>query len=614
MEMGSGINDPNRVYDGITAWDGGVDSSLPATIISRNQASWATNRVFRSSYNDIRPGMVQRKTGYLQGLFQGFGTYTSDSGQVFASVSIAGRVYLTNLNDNNYTVTELTSATIVNDTTAPHVWFCQAERNLIVQNNVNLPIFWNGVIARRSNGNQTTLNVHELPPGGPTAYYQGRVWVAEGSNYIGGDIVNGNLELADPRDSVLQCTENDFLNEGGSFAVPGIQGGITAITYSANIDTSLGEGSLLVGTSQGIFAFNAPTDRTVWKNLQQPIQQYALIGFGPVSQECFDNVNGDMFFRSSDSQIRSYFYARRDFVHQWGNIPLSRQLVRAIEGEAEVWLYGSSGMTWQNRYLFTVQPQRDQTTGIYYLGLGSLDFFNVGGVGKTSPPAWDGIWTGHQFYGVFKATVNNLERAFAWVRNSSTNQIELWEFDPNARQDYNGTSYVPIQWSFETRAFDFANQETSSLDLKQLLGCDLWFDQVAGSVSINGYYRSSLGPAWTPWATTSACAITGACSNLGCYPPVFPDPLAFNRVSFQTPDPAVNPAQNTSASWGYNFQVRVAGSGAVRFKEMRAWAHKKPEKPSGDLDRSVCLTADTTQCTAAGVCPVVQVCDVNDYY
>jgi hypothetical protein len=609
----SGINDPNRVYDGITAWDGGVDSSLPATLISRNQAAWSVNRVCRSGYSDVRPGLVRRQVGYLQGLFQGFGTYTSDSGQVFAGISIGGRVFLTGLNDNTYPISELTSASIVNDPTTPHVWFCQAERNLIVQNNLNLPIFWNGVIARRSNGNATTLNVHELPPGGPTFYYQGRVWVAQGSNYIGGDIVNGNLSLADPRDSVLQCTENDFLNEGGSFAVPGIQGGITSITASANNDTSLGVGSLLIGTAQGIFAFNAPTDRTEWKNLQQPIQQYALIGFGPVSQEGFDNVNADMYFRSSDSEIRSYFYARRDFTNQWGNIPLSRQVVRAIAGEAAIWLYGSSGMTWQNRYLATVQPQRDQTTGIYYLGLASMDFFNVGGVGKTSPPAWDGVWAGHQFYAVFKATVNNLERAFAWVRNANTNQIELWEFDPGMRQDYDGTNYIPISWSFETRAMDFSSNETSPLDLKQLLGADLWFDQVAGNVSLLGYYRASLGPAWTPWASTSACSITGVCNNLGCNPPVFPNPLAFDRISFQTPDPAVNPQQNTSASWGYNFQIRVTGTGACRFKELRAWAHKKPEKPAGDLDKSTCISSSTVQCTATGTCPVVQVCGVNDY-
>lgn len=606
------VQDPTRVYDGNKVWDGGVESSLPSTLLQPNQCAWAVNRTMRGGYNSPRPGWKRLQVGYPQALFQGFGTYISDSGQVFATVSIGGRIQLTELGIPSYPITEITGGALGNNSpTQPHTWFCQGNRNLVIQNDLELPIFYNGVVARRSNGNTTTLATHELPPGGPTGYWGGRFWFTQGSNFGAGNLVNSDLSLSDPRDASLQCTDNDFLNEGGLFSTPTSQGSITAVTSSQNVDTANGEGSLLIGTEDGVFAFNAPIDRTTWKNLQQPIQQYALIGFGPMSQESFDTVNADMYFRSSDSEVRSFFFARRDFETQWGNIPLSRQITRAIEGEAETWLYGCSGVTWNNRYLFTLQPQRNQTTGIYYLGLGVLDFFNVGGIGAKNPPAWDGIWTGLQFFGVFSATVNHKKRLFGWVRNPSSNTIELWECDPATRQDYNGSAYVDYPWAFETRSYSFPSQDASALDLKSLENANLWVDQVFGTVDILGYYKPSLSPKWIPWASVEKRVAKGDCNPTTCFPPTFNNPLPFDRVAFQNPDPAAGPTGDTLASWGYNFEMRVTGVGQVRFKELRVAALAKPESVPGDLSGSVCLTAPTIVCNTG--CPSVTVCAVNDF-
>jgi hypothetical protein len=612
--MSSPGNNPLRIYDGTHTWEGGVDSSLPATLISGNQCAWAVNRIFRGGYNDTRPGFSQRQTGYIQATVQGAGTYYADDGAVFGVVAIGGRVFLTNLSVPGYLISEVTSVAtgLTMDPTQPHVWFCQAERTLIVQDGINLPIFWNGVTARRSNGNTTTLLSHEVPVGTATTYTKGRVWVAQGNNYVGGDLVNSNLSLPDPRDSVLGFTENDYLNEGGSFSVPGIQGGITALGYSMNIDTSLGEGDLLVGTAEGIFAFEAPVDRTTWKNLQQPIQRFAVLGFGPVSQESLDTVNGDMFFRSNDSHIRSYVYARRDFTDRWGNTPLSRQISRAIDGEAEVWLYASSGVSWANRYLFTVQPQRDQTLGVYYLGLGSLDFFNVGGIGKVFNPAWDGVWTGVQVFQIVKATVAQVERCFLWVRNPSSNTVEFWEIEQGARQDYNGTANTDISWAFETRSYGFPGTNSTATDLKALSTADFWVDNVTGGITLQGYYKPSLSPTWTHWASYTFCATPTPCNpGPACTPPLFAKPAAFSRIAFQEPDPAVNSAQNTFQNWDYTFAIRVTGSGAIRFKELRVVAIQKPEDQYGDLSGSACISPDTTPCSTG--CASVSACDVNDY-
>jgi len=45
-----------------------------------------------------------------------------------------------------------------------------------------------------------------------------------------------------------------------------------AACAAAQTDTSLGEGSILVGTPSVIFSLNLPFDRTTWKNTTNPLQ------------------------------------------------------------------------------------------------------------------------------------------------------------------------------------------------------------------------------------------------------------------------------------------------------------------------------------------------------
>ena len=108
------------------------------------------------------------------------------------------------------------------------------------------------------------------------AYGKGRLWVASGSEYYGGDLVYGDPAYG--RDSVIRFTENTFINEGGAFAVS--SGPITGLAFAANLDTSLGDGDLLVFTPTATYAFNAPVDRDIWKDLNYPIQRFALLNFG----------------------------------------------------------------------------------------------------------------------------------------------------------------------------------------------------------------------------------------------------------------------------------------------------------------------------------------------
>ena len=128
-------------------------------------------------------------------------------------------------------MSEITIPGDPNSPTKRHSWLKQAENTLVIQNMTQAPFLWNGVSGRRSVVNK------QVPVGGPMAYLKGRLWVARGREFFGGDLVNSYPALG--RESVLQFEENTFLAEGGSFSAVST---ITGIAVAANIDTSLGDG------------------------------------------------------------------------------------------------------------------------------------------------------------------------------------------------------------------------------------------------------------------------------------------------------------------------------------------------------------------------------------
>ena len=148
------------------------------------------------------------------------------------------------------------------------------------------------------------FSVPELPAGRMGTYGMGRNWLSlvDGISYIAGDIVGGGsgTPANNFRDAVLKITENDFLAGGGTFRLPGSGDIITSIRFTANLDASLGQGALQIGTQFSFFSNNAPVDRTTWETLTNPIQSESLIDRGSLAQNSTILVNSDLFFRSPD--------------------------------------------------------------------------------------------------------------------------------------------------------------------------------------------------------------------------------------------------------------------------------------------------------------------------
>lgn len=599
------------IYDGVRQWRGGVDSSVAPTELLPGQVSWGVNSTFRQTYPQPRPGFT-KVASFAAGLWQGGHNYIAADGTPYIVAAVGGNI--TAFNVNTFAATSLTGMAGVgqNNVNQQRTYFVQAENWLIANNNLNPPIFWNGITARRSNGFKGPKNpLNEIPVGGPMAYGKGRIWVAVGNSYIGGDLIGSNINLPAPgTDSILQVTENDYLATGGSFTIPG-SGGVTALKFVANIDTSLGDGDLLVFGYNGIWAFNAPEDATTWKSLTYPIQRFALLNFGSYNQDSISLVNGDAYFRSEEG-VRSYFYARRDFTSTWGQTPLSRELIRVLNFDSQNLLYAASSVTFDNRFIMTCLPQADPVFGVYHLGLVALDFNWVGGIGQKFPPAWEGVWTGLKVLQIMTVRVNSIDRCFAFVANQSAQQIEIWEITRDQQFDFDGTTQMPIQWILELPSVSFAGPTSAPTDWKRLINGELWIDRVNGQVSSFVEYRPSLEPIWYPWNQVSICTTAQDCATTTCHAIQPYQAQSFDRLALGVPQTDVNPSQNTMSNWAYDFQTRLTNVGFFRLKTFRFQAEPKDEKPFGDLSHTVCTPPSGLTCDTSG-CPSLIGCDPADY-
>lgn len=479
--------------------------------------------------------------------------------------------------------------------TAPHVWFCQAENQLVVQDGTSRPVIWDGLTAR-------TAADDEVPVGGPMAYGRGRLWVARGSLYFGGDLVWSHPALA--RASVIKFTENTFLAEGGAFAVPG--GPITGLSFAANLDTSLGEGDLLVFTADAVFAFQAPIDRTLWASLTYPIQRFALLDLGSLNHEGIARMNGDLFFRS-DSGYSSLIYARRDFG-MWGNSPISREVTRAMEKDSRSLLYAGSAVTFDNRYLATVNPRWNADHGVWHGGLVALNFDMVSRMSGKTQPAWEGVWTGIQFLQLVKQTVSKVERCFAFALVS--NEISLWEITRKERFDFDLEHDTRIEWVLETGSFTGGNPDP----IKRLLTADMWFANVAGQVNITAKYRSERSEKWNPWATQAFCVQYRDCTDAtppACQTPVTYREAGKSRIGLPQPPDKNDPIQGGLKREAYEFQLRLEITGHCELRRLRCSLQALDEDQYGDLSGAGCLEDVDEDCQEG--CLESEWCDPSDW-
>lgn len=497
-----------RITTGQTSFEGGVNSGISPTIASQssptglkpNMLAWAANATVRGGGVQCRTGWTKQDvtfaagidTAFVTGKFQGAYFYRPAFDFPVLILVISGRVF--RFDPSSLSVDELVPASGSLSTTARRVWFCQAEEFLVFQDGTSSPLVFDG---------GTLWNQTSIPVGTCMDYYMGRLWVANGREYVGGNIVFGPGGTApyDLRDAVLYFTENTYINGGGSFIVPVDCGNITALAHTANMDTALGQGELIVFTPSAIFAMRVPPDRTDWIKLAEPLQRVIQLKYGTNSDRSVVPVNGDLFYRSPDG-IRSLLMAIRYF-QQWGNIPISRNENRIISREDRSLMRTASGILFDNRLLQTCFPVMD-AQGTYFRGIMPLDFDIISSLQEREPPAWEGLLSGIDVLQLAAADFGGFDRAFAVALGDDG--IELWELTTTERFDATDSR---INWFIETPSFTWDRP----FSLKQLDGLEIFADKLLGPVDFEVYFRPDNHPCWQYWASWCECATRTPCED-----------------------------------------------------------------------------------------------------
>jgi len=594
--------DQGRVFDGFTSLEGGMNGGSATNLLPRSEVAFAMNATMRTGYLNNRPGWRRfnlsfqdedTQNAYINGVFQGAGWYVPlgfTNPQLFVSVS--GHIYQLSTNSMGIvSVVDLTIPGDPNDALLPKAWFCQSDSFLVIQDGIDAPYIYDGAVLRRSN-----IEGGEVPTGSAMACGYGRLFLVRGQEVEAGDILNA----AKPN-SAISFTEVKLKKD--AFAVPTTAGPITALIFGANIDTSIGQGPLQLHTASGLIStVNITVSRNDWTTTPN-FQQDGLIGGAATGQESTVNVNNDTWYRAQDG-IRSFVVARRQFS-TWGNTPQSREVSNILNFDTRDLLKYVSGVWFDNRLLMTCSPQKRQnTTGWYFQGLTVLDFDLLSTLNRYSgslysqdpQPSYDGIWSGINITQITKTYFGPTERCFMTVWDEE-NGNQLWELLPSLSQDYSSSfdnGSCPILSWIETGSYNFQ----SLTAVKQLIGADLWIDQLQGSVDFDVKFSPDQYPFWINWQTFNE-SDGKPCGEMiprdaftFCQVPVTSPPQYRSRIRLQQPEETfaaspTEPSENDSPetdyplTCGYDFRFRIQWQGRCRIKGLRAFAYLQPERTTG---------------------------------
>lgn len=398
------------------------------------------------------------------------------------------------------------------------------------------------------------LTIPELKPGRMGVYGMGRNWysLVDPRRFRGADLVGSSSGTAvnQYRDAVLREVQNLYLAEGGDFIVPGNVGGITAMRFTATLDTSLGQGPLQVFTPENIFSCQAPFDNTVWQDLTTPILTQALIGYGAEGHNSTICANSDILFRSSIG-LASEILGRREF-DTWGNVPISREVEPIIEPDQSDILNFGSSINFDNRFLTTAEPI-ESPFGVYHTKMIALNFDPISSLRGKQPSVYDGPWIGLNVLQLIKGRLANRERGFAVCLNLERQEIEIFELLKAKESNYDNGGQR-IQWTIEAPPrFRYPPDHQLSKTLKRLADGEIHVDELIGLVNFDFFYKPDQHPDWIPWFSWAEYSPDG---SVGSFRP---------RMGLGEPNPKLcDEVLDRPYREAYTFQVKGIITGHCR--------------------------------------------------
>lgn len=476
---------------------------------------------------------------------------------------------VTNINDPTAAYADATPvlACDPNNPNKTQGWCEQAEQWLVVQDGQGAAILYNGTSSRRAT--DADAKKPEVPCGTSMVYCRGRLWVVVGMYEVAaGDLVGGATD-------VINFYDEKFIAEGGRFRC---DQPIKGLKTTATIDTSMGQGPVLVLTRDEIYSINVPADRTKWKSQSYPIITTAQNQGGCEAFYSMVQVNTDLFYRAPDGW-RSFYMARKDTASSWVNVPISQEMDRILKSDSENLLPYASAMFWKNYLLCTVAPGAS-TVGVYHKAVAVIDFAPISSMSGKENPIWTGLWTGILPILMFAHEFSSEQRGFIWATSTAA-VLKLYEIRTDAFLDNETTR---IESVIESRSMSFGDP----IRLKRLTRMELWVANVKGTVGFELYWRPDQAECWYTWSTTKEICATyqdcdqdeTSCKTIANYRPGYRSRQGFGPC----PTTDCEPQDLKPANLGYEFQIRLKWIGKCALRKMLFKAETMDELPEALCD------------------------------
>jgi hypothetical protein len=434
-------------------------------------------------YYFVPPNLENENSEYIykHGILQCALAYSPHNGDDCIMALIGGRLFKIVPGVSTAKVTEILveddPRNLRNMRNRSIAYMVQADKWLIAQDGTSGAIIYDSNKARRAKTTGTEEQT-EIPVGTIMGYGMGRIVViVNGHDVAFGDLY-GSHALPDPADSLLFFTERNFLAEGFDAAIPFTQGKPTGMLFFPQLDTSTGNGQLMVFAERGATSFFLSIPRDQWKT--SAFQILSLLTTGLRGHRSISVVNEDLWFRSDDG-MRSYRQARSE-QGGWAHVPLSTNVRQFLENDSSWLLKYASAIYFDNRVICTTSPVWNNGR-IAHRGMVAVDFDIISSfsgsasAAQTMKPAWEGQWTSDRMFPVqlLTGTFNGMTRAFCFGIDL-LGQNQLFELSKDDKDDWDGER---IGWEMVSRTLDFqANQGSTPFTENELYDGDLWLREI----------------------------------------------------------------------------------------------------------------------------------------
>jgi hypothetical protein len=490
----------SEIITGFDTAAGGMNNLFSPELIGSANYAKAVNVFTWGGKVKTRPGYTKLSLIGDATVISNFETMPWQGGAIYRHIgndyliaAAGGRLFLINLNTRG-----ISQYAVMMDPYADRMWFCAANKYMIVQDGVSRPAIIQGSQISQSNTDSETDDagaiLYKLPVGRAMVYGHGRIFVQVSDRlFLAGDIL---LQWAP--ESIFGFEETTYYAGGGALSIPAELGNITALIMRQNVLSGTGTGALLVFCENGVSAFNISALRSTWATID--ISQVLFTNAGAVGQSAVVPVNNDIIFRGFDG-IRSLTQSASNI--SGGSVLRNMPFSEGIEGimsEDTPWMLKDASIAlMDNRLYCTTGGEMNYVADTSRGRIANQTVFNgIVTCDLRSPngAVWESILTGLKTFKVMAAHRHGREKLLiaAWDEETEKNAIYILD-DAVCGQD--GTKKTPIKSRLYTRSYDFSTSDVARGALeKRFVHADFDLKDARRNVRITLYARAGGQAAW----------------------------------------------------------------------------------------------------------------------